>query len=337
MNLIFKKSYILIFLLITLIIISGCKSKKTKEEYEIPSVSISILSDFPLTIGDHIDIVISAYHDNKDRVIFPTKEDSFSPFIIKAYKINKKRVTKANYKTNIVYTITIFQTGEFNLNPVQVQIGNKAFNTEPLNISILSVLPKNVKNPALKDIIPPRSPKTKPVTIVIILFVIMTVIIIFFITKRFLQKRKTLIKEPKTEEFEIDPYEYSIDELSKLKTVDIKNKSDVKVIYSKISFILRFFIGKIEKIKALEMTTLELAVYIKTTDLKFILYPGLINILKRADMVKFAREKVKVTRINSDIEESINIIESLHNHDKERFELEYEPTNHKEVLNPDGV
>ena len=209
----------------------------------------------------------------------------------------------------LIYTITIFETGNFTLNPFKVGVGENTLTTDELDTSILSVLPKNEENPPLKDIVGPYRPKLRPIIAIIIsLSLIGVFVLLYFMWKYFFQKKGQMPKVVNAER-KIDPYKYAIHELQELKIETLK---DSKSTYSKISFVLRFFTGMIFNFGALQMTTREIRKYLRRQNGEHIHLGRLINILKRSDMVKFAKENPQHAHVQDDIDESIEIIEEAH-------------------------
>lgn len=302
--------YILLFLVL-LISVSGCRNKE-KLEFHVPSISRSILTESPITIGDPIDVALIIYHHKSDRIVFPENEESFSPFTLKDMIVKKRRLKSNVYKTMIIYTITLFDTGDFKLKPFEVIAGEEVLETDLLDISILSVLPKNEENPDLKDIVPPYRPKIRPITVIIICSAFIGSVAVMYFTWKFFSQKKDEELKPVSTESQIDPYEYSIKELQSLKS-DLKDQlEDTKTIYSKMSFVLRFFTGRMLNFAALQMTTNQIKKYIRRKGENHFPLPRLITILKSSDMVKFAKEKPQGERVKYDIDESIDIIDVAH-------------------------
>ncbi len=299
------------FSVLLLICMNGCRNEE-KLEFHVPSISRSILTESPLTIGDPIDVALIIYHHKGDRLVFPENEESFSPFILKDMIVKKRRLKGNVYKTMIVYTITLFDTGDFKLKPFKVIAGDDVLETDILDISILSVLPKSEENPDLKDIVPPLRPKIRPITVIFICSAFIGAVAVTYFTWRIFSQKKGEEMKPVSTESQINPYEYSIKELQSLKTDLSSQFKDTKTIYSKMSFVLRFFTGRMLNFAALQMTTKEIKKFIRRDGENHFPLPRLITILKRSDMVKFAKEKPHGERIEYDIDESIEIIEEAH-------------------------
>ena len=303
--------FYIVLLPLALGLISDCSTEK-ELDIDLPSLSSSILTEGPITIGDPIDIALIIYHRKNDDVVFPEESTNFLPFSLYDTIIKTRRVRGHIYKTMVIYTVTIFETGEFSFGPFQVKVGNHTLTAEKLDISVLSVIPKNVENPTLKDIVPPYRARLKPIMFVIIPLSLIGAAALAYFLRKFLRRRPDEDFDLVFAEKPINPYEFSITELTKLKKTHSENRTEIKSIYSKISIVLRFFIGTMLDFSALKMTTCEIKRYLGKKGDNSIPAPRLMSILKRSDMVKFAKEKPEQQRVESDIDESIEIVEKVH-------------------------
>ncbi len=290
---------------------SGC-GDENDSVVVIPSVSSSLLTVKPITIGDPIDIALTIYHNKNSEVVFPNESDSFLPFTLRTMDIKQKKIKGKSYKTMVFYTVTLFQTGKYLLHPIEVRVGDTALKTEPIEIAILSVIPKNEDNPDLKDIVPPYPARANPVTVAIILLSIMGGAAIIYVLLRIFKKKKGKKQGYTYTETAIDPFQYSMNELNIIKTAYENNKKNAKQTYSGVSFILKFFLGNALKIDALQMTTREFRRHVRKADKVPIPSVRVMNILKTSDMVKFARGKLPGEKVTKDIQDSITIIKEVH-------------------------
>lgn len=315
----YKLVFFIFITALMLFLISGCR-KENGTVMVIPSASISLLTEKPITIGDPIDIALTIYH-NKNEVTFPDENESFLPFTLRNISTRQKRIKGKSYKTTIFYTITIFQTGNYKLRPFKITAGDLTLKTEALNISILSVLPKNGAGPQLKDIAPPYAARIKPVTVSIILLCLLGAAALFYFLLRIFKRKKVKTHKQVLTRPVIDPFQYSLCELADLKNAHEGNQLDSKQTYSKISYIFRYFLGIILRINAPQMTTRELGRHIRRSTGTRIPASRLMNILKTSDMVKFARGKPQKNRVKEDIEESIHIIKEVRDSMPEKDEI----------------
>jgi hypothetical protein len=303
--------FVLIAMLVLLLFV-GC-SKRKDVEFEVPSASITMLSDGPLTIGDPMDIALTIISRRNSTPVFPEDKAYFLPFTLRDYTVKRTRVGKGIYKTLVIYRVTIYKTGKFTLKPLSIGIGDSVLKTQPLNVHILSVLPKNVNEPKLKDIIPPYRPRVRPIFIIIATLSIVLILVIFYFAYRFLKRlflKKSFDERPTVVEG-IDPYRYSIEELEKVQQQFVEKAMNVKQVYTELSGILRYFMGRLFSIDAPQMTTGELRRALRKKLLHNLPSRRFVSLLGRSDLVKFAKENPERETVEQDIEESIEIVRDV--------------------------
>jgi len=278
---------------------------------DVPSATVNILSEKPFTIGDSIDILLTIYHKRKDKIAYPKDSKSFSPFEVRHVDEKRRKIKSGLYKTNIVYALTVYQTGNLTLPSLEVAVGSEQLKTEPVPIPILSVLPQDTVNPPLKDIVPPLRAHIQPLIIIVILASICTALVLFMIISKYIVKKLHRTQTPAPSFQQFDPYLYSIRQLEDIKNTFHKNLTDEKDVYSRLSHVLRLFFGHNLRVPALEMTTGELKRFLRQKS-RFLKPMRLLNILTRSDLVKFAKDRPSRWTIGSDIDTSITIIKKAH-------------------------
>ena len=309
---IFHRCIFLIFLLSLPVITASGRRTGDAIEHSIPSVSLTLLSEKPLTIGDPVDLALTVYHDRKDTVIFPSEGDDFTPFMLRDHSMKRKKVGGGTMKTIVLYTVSVFQTGEVTLTPLTVSIGEEEYQTEELGISILSVLPADDTEPELKDIVPPYRSRIRTTTIIIILLGIAAAFGAYIVARKYLIRLRQIPKTIVETDTRFDPYEYSIGELENVRTEHAQDRADSKRVYTTISHTLKLFFGSLFSIEALEMTTSEMKRYLRRSNArrtKYVESNSLIHILHRSDMVKFAKYLPEEKEIESSYESAKRLVE----------------------------
>jgi hypothetical protein len=302
----------ILLVLICLPLTTSAGRKGNREiEYTIPSVSLTLLSEKPLTIGDPIDLALTVYHERKDVIVYPEEDDAFAPFMLRDRSMKRKKVGPREVKTIVLYTISVFQTGDVSLSPLTIEVGDVSLQTEQLTLAILSVLPADETEPELMDIVPPYRARIRSITVIIILLGIAVAFGLFIVVRKYLIHPRAIPKTVVESDVHFDPYEYSIRKLESIRKEHAREQADLKKVYSTISHTLKLFFGSLFTIQALEMTTSELKRYLRRSGARHdqYLHPNrLINILHRSDMVKFARENPPHGNVERDIDQSITII-----------------------------
>jgi len=299
-------------LVLLLTIAAGC-GRREEAAAERPSVSGSILSEGQFTIGDPIDILFTVISDRESRVGYPEDEEQLFPFKIRGVTEKRTRVGKNTYRTLIIYSVAVFKTGPVTFPSLTLNVGESVLRTEPMEIHLLSVLPKEEDALRLKDVVAPYRPRTRRSTVAIVLGSLLAASGIGYLLYRIWMKMKGRKKAAETSEAEPpDPYRYSIDELERVKNGYMHAAMETKQVYSEISLILRSFMGSMLRCNAVRMTTGQLSRYLKRKKYRAAPYRRFLNILKRSDLVKFAKESLKNEKVRSDIDESIGIVQEVH-------------------------
>jgi hypothetical protein len=316
-----RLSLTLAFFALALLPSPGC-GRREELQLVVPSASRTLLTDRPLTVGDPIDVGLIVYHRRGQKPLYPKDESEFAPFTLRETSVKTKRLGGGVTRTLIIYTLTIFSTGTYRLEPSEVTVGDTILKTDPLEIRILSVLPQDAENPPLKDIVPPYNPRVRPLIVILIGGAVAAGAVLFHFLRRLLRDRRKVRRELAREETEVDPYLYTIQALESLKREHAERKAGVKEAYSRISSALRFFVGRIAGIDALRMTTSEIGRRIKRAranredgvELPSARLPSarIIGVLRKSDLVKFAKVTPAPETVTEDIEETSRIVEEVH-------------------------
>jgi hypothetical protein len=305
-------------IIIILLLLAGCREKEDIE-FEVPSVSITILNDGPITIGDPIDIALTIISKRNSTTVFPESQERLVPFTLRNYTAKRMKVKRGIQKTLVIYRVVIYKTGKFTMGPLSIKVGDTVLETQPLTVQILSVLPKNTDNLKPKDIVPPYRPRVRPLFVLIVTLSILLLLGAFYFAYRFL-KRMVRKKQPVTHspvEEGIDPYQYSIEELEKVKQQFVRDTMSTKQVYTELSGILRYFIGRLFSINAPQMTTGELRRALRKKLLDSLPSRRFVSLLGRSDLVKFAKENPERENVKHDIDESIGIVREVNTAVKE--------------------
>lgn len=270
----------------------------------------STIDSTKIEIGEQITYHIQVETDTTSLVVFPEGQ-SFSPLeMIESYEVD---TLKKNDKYNLIkkYGLTQFDSGSYTIPRQKIIIGDKTFFTDSLKVEVNNVLIDTTKQ-GLYDIKPIIEVKKKGSNwwkYVLLIFLIIGIagfLIYWFVWR----------KKPLTEEEQIallPPYDRAKLALKKLDESHYLEHENLKDYYSELTFIIRKYLDEKVYDRALESTTDELIgrlnllkqgnqVDLSNEDIK-----NLESILKRADLVKFAKsspdvELAKIDRNTIDVE-----------------------------------
>lgn len=269
----------------------------------------SSIDSTTIKIGEQITYHIQVETDSTNLVVFPEGQ-TFSPLeMIESYDID---TIKNKDKFNLIkkYGLTQFDSGAYTIPRQKIIIGDKTFFTDSLKVEVNNVVIDSTKGLYdIKPIIAVEKPGSNWWKYLLIILLIIGVIGFFMYW--FIWRRK-----PLTEAEQIallPPYDRAKLALKKLDESHYLEHENLKDYYSDLTFIIRKYLDEKVYDRALESTTDELIkrlnllkdgnqVDISKEDIK-----NLESILKRADLVKFAKsnpdiELAKMDRNTIDIE-----------------------------------
>ncbi|MEN3323635.1 BatD family protein [Mariniflexile soesokkakense] len=270
----------------------------------------SSIDSTKIKIGQQITYKIEVESKPNSLVVFPEGQ-TFSPLeMIESYAID---TIKKNDKYNLIkkYGLTQFDSGKYTIPRQKIIIGDKTFFTDSLKVEVNNVVVDTTKQ-GLYDI--------KPIIEVgkkgsdwwkYLLLTLLIIGVIGFLMYWFIWRKK-----PLTEAEQIallPPYDRAKLALKKLDESHYLETDSIKEYYSELTFIIRKYLDEKVYDKALESTTDELItrlnllkeghqIELSKEDIR-----NLESILKRADLVKFAKSAVdvelaKIDRNTIDIE-----------------------------------
>ena len=223
------------------------------------------------------------------------KTPGLSITVIKDYKIHAPKEENGRISEIYEYTISTYDTGEYIIPPFPVAF----FETEDrsdfnyieapeqtiyvqsifLNDSVVNAEPKPIK--ALKVVDREINWVLWSLLILTGLLIIGSLVWYFFIRKEIIPEK---VITP------LEAHEIALKELSKIKNFSSEDLYEINQFYTDLSMILRRYLEHRFNISAVEQTTTELRDSLKNVDILSNDYDKLIELLPKADMVKFAKE-----------------------------------------------
>ena len=272
------------------------------------SVTATVESD-SILIGKELEYVIDVNLEKKDNIIFPDST-SFTPFeLISETKVDTIE-NESGYLFSKKYGIISFDEGNFIIPKIKVKIGDKLFSTDSKKITVNLVEVDTTKQGLYDikssfdkfssfEIFKLGLKKNYPIILFIIFF---TIILFYFRLKVFEFFNPLLNIQPS-----LRPIELIQERMNELEKINIYSAKDIKLFYSKLTFALKSFFEKEVYDKALESTTSELIFKlnnlseIKSFSISIDSIKRIEEILKRADLVKFAKFLPEKNVIQNDL------------------------------------
>lgn len=270
----------------------------------------SSIDSTSIKIGEQITYKIQVETDTTSLVVFPEGQ-SFTPLeMIESYAIDTVK-NKDKYNLIKKYGLTQFDSGKYTIPRQKIIVGDKTFFTDSLKVEVNNILVDSTKQGLydIKPIIEVKKPSSNWWKYLLLTLLIIGVV--GFLLYWFIWRQKPLSEE---EEIALlPPYDRAKLALKKLDESSYLENENLKDYYSDLTFIIRKYLDEKVYDRALESTTDELIsrlnllkdgnqVDISKEDIK-----NLESILKRADLVKFAKsapdvELAKLDRNTIDIE-----------------------------------
>ena len=246
-----------------------------------------------IRIGEEIIYSIQVEVDSTALVLFPEGQ-SFNPLeVIDSYDID---TTRLQDKIRLIkkYGLTQFDSGSYTLPSQRVVINNKSFNTDSVNLEVFNVLVDTTKQ-KMFHIKPAFEVEEPGFDFEKLLYWIAPILLIIGIVAFLFFRRR---KRKKTESAkQLPPYEEAIEALKVLDHSHFLENDNSKSYYSSLTEILKRYIGREVDDAALESTSNELIdrLILHKDAGSFDFDTETINkidkILKRADLIKFAKMK----------------------------------------------
>lgn len=271
-----------------------------------------------IRIGEQPTLTLTLDHtEQKDDILFPSVKEQLGEDIelIEASPVDtlKPDPDQAPKVQRLVqrFKITSFDTGYHPIPPLAFKLGNDTARTEPLLLEVKSVkLGKDPKPKPIKDV--HRFPYSWSAWFedhwhwFAIAGGILALALLFFILYRRWTK-----KEPKEESAPPPrpPHEVAMERLEKLEKEKAWQEKDPKDYYTLLSNIIRQFLEDRYGFPALEETTARILHELSFTDIDEEGKGRARKILKRADMVKFAKERPIIPDRENDLSEAKSFVE----------------------------
>jgi hypothetical protein len=285
---------------ILLFISSISFSQESMVKLEIDTTYIRIGEQFQLkiSVNETQNVIIPKIQLKGLEIIDSTKVDTLKNSLIRRY------------------ILTGFDSGAFYIPQQQIFVKNQAFLTDSLlvNVATIAIDTTKVKKFPIKTI------KKEPFTfddfkIYLYLLLAILAIIGFWIYWFVIRKRKTTEDAPTYRT--LPPYEEALLKLNELDEKLLWQNNKIKEYYSELTEIIRGYIERELKVPALENTTDEVLEIIKdfknsdTIETSKETIAKLKDLLREADLVKFAKSKPLAIEIEDDRRDAEHIIGNL--------------------------
>lgn len=282
-------------------ILFGCEDRKdNSREFHV----YAGLDTTEVVIGDITRFQVWAIGTGKRKIEFPPFE-----FDNKNISMSEIKETQGEFKDDrgIEFFLTFWDTGSYQLPPYNVHILSEesgevdySIQTDPMTVKVHSLI--TGINPKLKNIKPPV-----PIPTIIPWKIIFSLVGIVLCALALVWMWRQRIQNDIGDNEEIriphkPPYEIAMFKLEELRNKLPSNPDSIKKYYGELSYLIREYVENQYFLRAIEMTTSEIeeAKFLVPVDVKKI--DNVIDVLKRADLAKFARFQPSISFCVGDLQ-----------------------------------
>lgn len=258
------------------------------------SVSATLRADSShIQIGDHLNIRLTVKHSNNLAVPFPPVADTLGNMELLSVSKIDTSIEGSNKVLSQLYTVSAFDSGEYHTGPVNVFFRNNSGELDSVSSNDIPITVYTLNVDTTKPFKAIKAPLDVPyswkefIPYIIGVIILLIAIVVGIILWGKYNKAKPAIVERQRPK---DPaHIWARKELKKLEEEKLWQKEDVKLYYSRLTDILRFYLEYRYGWYAMESTTEEIQSEIENYNLKEKAKENLLSILRSADLVKFAK------------------------------------------------
>ena len=266
-------------------------SSGLSEEFFMGSAQlISRVDKFIITVGEIITYEMEVLVPEGYDIALPPPGAQLGEFFIRDYQFPSPEKKAGKVEQRFIFKITAYTTGELVIPPVPVMIMKQDKVVAQLLAQEIRIQIAPVTSPEeleIKDIKPPCSLPFNYLPWLIGAGAGVGILILvgagLFLANRY-QRAPAPALEPLP-----PPDQLALSELAELEASGLLKKDELDVYYTKLSQILRRYLGLRYQIYALEYTTSEILDALKTRGLTHQAYSLIRDFLTETDLVKFAR------------------------------------------------
>ena len=286
-----------------------------------------------IKVGEQFSYEIIIESDNFLEINFP-ETFNFSPFTIADEFPSDTNYLKSKKIISKKFNLTHFDQGSFSINPQKLDIGDKIYTTEKIDIDVLTIKVDTVSKKFfdIKEIKFTDDPNSSIFKIITPLALFILGCLVLFFIYRSYKKLKSL------EFFFQTPFEKAVLSLQEIEKSKLDNQKDLKEFYTRlIEIVKRYFEDDSIDPNAMESTSkqlinkLNLLKASKKINLSDNTISSLAEVLENSDLVKFARLEMDQNTITSDQIKIKEIISSAKKSIPNNEEMDNEKRRQEEV------
>lgn len=266
-----------------------------------------------ITIGDILHYRVEAICPPGTKVRIPDAAERLAPFEVRDYS-SKQEAHEGKLRVIFTYQLVIFEVGEREVAGVKLEYllpkaeKPRTIEAPAVKITVASVLPANAQD--IKDIREPVPVKMGAeqwlaAALVALAVLLVLAVIAYFLTRRL--RRRRAVVEP---EVIIAAHERALRELEALADSELLLSADFKGFYTRLSEITREYLEARFGVRAMEETTWMIDRDLEREGVQRQWREEFAALLRRADLVKFARHELDAPEAETDLDAARRVVEA---------------------------
>ncbi len=288
------------------------------------SVTVDATIDsLQIMIGEQTGINLQVSADANQRVFFPVYKDTLIRGV-EIIDVAKPDTQYLNDRKRMLitqtYTVTSFDSALYYLPPMQVEVDNQKYSSNPLALKVYSYsVPLDSLNPdhffGQKENMKPGFFWKDWIALIICAFLVVPILLLLIYLVKRVNDNKPIIRKVKVEP-KLPPHQAALSAIERIKGEKIWKSGDQKEYYTQLTDVIRTYIRDRFGFNALEMTSGEILEHLqKETDKEAL--KDLKDLLLTADLVKFAKHNPMMNENDANLVSAIDFIAETKNEQQE--------------------
>ena len=281
-----RKSLLLLFLLLVSFVHSNLWAQKITVNARLDSTV--------MWIGNQTHLTFEISQQPKQKVGMPVFSDSIigGLELVEPVKIDTLKSPDGHILVEQHYLVTAFKDSLLYIPPFPFVLNGDTVWSKSLSLKVVQPFKIDTASNAIADIKPVFQPKFNWLNLLFIVLLILAIhgiiILLLFIYRKYLKKSPVL--DSKEMKLLLPPHVVALSELERLKQEKPWQQGRSKEYHTELTDIIREYIERVFSVNSMEMTSEEILDHLRNLKSEQkTAYSGLNQILKLADLVKFAK------------------------------------------------
>jgi len=281
-----RKSLLLLFLLLVSFVHSNLWAQKITVNARLDSTV--------MWIGNQTHLTFEISQQPKQKVGMPVFSDSIigGLELVEPVKIDTLKSPDGHILVKQHYLVTAFKDSLLFIPPFPFVLNGDTVWSKSLSLKVVQPFKIDTASNAIADIKPVFQPKFNWFNLLFIVLLVLAIhgiiILLLFIYRKYLKKSPVL--DSKEMKLLLPPHVVALSELERLKQEKPWQQGRSKEYHTELTDIIREYIERVFSVNSMEMTSEEILDHLRNLKSEQkTAYSGLNQILKLADLVKFAK------------------------------------------------